>query len=385
MFQNFRAPKIRHFIKSLQNMSALNQNLFEGIRLYQFKKHAELEIALHPRFNCWLGKNGAGKTNALDALHYLCLTKSYFHRTDLLSIQHGQEETSIKGWGQFNEQPFEVLCNLRKNGKKTFSVNEKSLNKLSDHIGWQPVVVIAPQDQMLITETAEERRKWMDSAISQTSPAYLQALVKYNHLLQQRNALLKSQHERKTNQIEDIIWYDELLLEWVKVIEKERAQLVAFMAEQLPLLIQYFSSDHDQCSLALQNNYHPEQYLQQLSSAYQQDWHAERTSIGPHKDDLNFQLGEYPIRKMGSQGQQKTFVLALKLAQLLFIQTYSSKNPLLLLDDIHDKLDAQRLGNLFTWLNENIQGQVVITDTDDDRIPSILAAMNAEHSKILFS
>jgi DNA replication and repair protein RecF len=302
-----------------------------------------------------------------------------------LSIQHGQEETSIKGWGQFNEQPFEVLCNLRKNGKKTFSVNEKSLNKLSDHIGWQPVVVIAPQDQMLITETAEERRKWMDSAISQTSPAYLQALVKYNHLLLQRNALLKSQHERKTNQIEDIIWYDELLLEWVKVIEKERAQFVAFMAEQLPLLIQYFSSDHDQCSLTLQNNYHPEQYLQQLSSAYQQDWHAERTSIGPHKDDLHFQLGEYPIRKMGSQGQQKTFVLALKLAQLLFIQTYSSKNPLLLLDDIHDKLDAQRLGNLFTWLNENIQGQVVITDTDDDRIPSILAAMNAEHSKILFS
>ncbi len=366
-------------------MSVLNQNLFEGIRLYQFKKHAELEIALHPRFNCWLGKNGSGKTNALDALHYLCLTKSYFHHTDLLSIQHHQEESSIKGWGQYNHQTFEVLCNLRRNGKKSFSVNEKSLNKLSDHIGWQPVVVIAPQDQMLITDNAEERRKWMDSAISQTSPNYLQALVKYNHLLQQRNAQLKTQHEKKVKDINEVVWYDELMVEWVEIIEKERAQFVHFIGEKLPHLIQFFSSSQDSATIVLQNNYHSAQYIQQLQLAYPQDWHAERTSLGPHKDDLHFHLGEYPIRKMGSQGQQKTYVLALKLAQLLFIQTYSKKNPLLLLDDIHDKLDAQRLANLFSWLNDHIHGQVVITDTDNDRIPSILAEMNAGHSKILFS
>jgi DNA replication and repair protein RecF len=366
-------------------MSVLNQNLFEGIRLYQFKKHAELEIALHQRFNCWLGKNGSGKTNALDAMHYLCLTKSYFHHTDQLSIQHEKEESSIKGWGSHNQQSFELLCNLRRTGKKTFVLNGQSLQKLADHIGWQPVVVIAPQDQLLITENAEERRKWMDNAISQTSPAYLEALLKYNHLLQQRNALLKSQHERKINQFQEISWYDELLQEWMNIIEKERANFIQFVSFQLPKLIGYFSGDVDQASVVLQNNYVPQQYLEQLASSYQQDWHAERTSIGPHKDDLLFQLDGHLIRKMGSQGQQKTFVLALKLAQLLFVQEFAHKNPLLLLDDIHDKLDAQRLSNLFSWLNDNIHGQVIITDTDSERIPSILASMNAPFSKVYFS
>jgi DNA replication and repair protein RecF len=366
-------------------MSVLNQNLFEGIRLYQFKKHAELEIALHQRFNCWLGKNGSGKTNALDAMHYLCLTKSYFHHTDQLSIQHEKEESSIKGWGSHNQQSFELLCNLRRTGKKTFVLNGQSLQKLADHIVWQPVVVIAPQDQLLITENAEERRKWMDNAISQTSPAYLEALLKYNHLLQQRNALLKSQHERKINQFQEISWYDELLQEWMNIIEKERANFIQFVSFQLPKLIGYFSGDVDQASVVLQNNYVPQQYLEQLASSYQQDWHAERTSIGPHKDDLLFQLDGHLIRKMGSQGQQKTFVLALKLAQLLFVQEFAHKNPLLLLDDIHDKLDAQRLSNLFSWLNDNIHGQVIITDTDSERIPSILASMNAPFSKVYFS
>jgi len=366
-------------------MSVLNQNLFEGIRLYQFKKHAELEIALHQRFNCWLGKNGSGKTNALDAMHYLCLTKSYFHHTDQLSIQHEKEESSIKGWGSHNQQSFELLCNLRRTGKKTFVLNGQSLQKLADHVGWQPVVVIAPQDQLLITENAEERRKWMDNAISQTSPAYLEALLKYNHLLQQRNALLKSQHERKINQFQEISWYDELLQEWMNIIEKERANFIQFVSFQLPKLIGYFSGDVDQASVVLQNNYVPQQYLEQLASSYQQDWHAERTSIGPHKDDLLFQLDGHLIRKMGSQGQQKTFVLALKLAQLLFVQEFAHKNPLLLLDDIHDKLDAQRLSNLFSWLNDNIHGQVIITDTDSERIPSILASMNAPFSKVYFS
>ncbi len=146
-----------------------------------------------------------------------------------------------------------------------------------------------------------------------------------------------------------------------------------------------FSGDVDDASVVLQNNYNPGQYLDQLASTYQNDWHAERTSIGPHKDDLLFQLDGHLIRKMGSQGQQKTFVLALKLAQLLFIKEFAQKNPLLLLDDIHDKLDAQRLSNLFSWLNDNILGQVVITDTDSERIPSILASMNAPFSKIHFS
>ncbi len=366
-------------------MSLLIQNLFEGIRLYQFKKHTELEIELHPRFNCWLGKNGSGKTNALDAMHYLCLTKSYFHHTDLLSIQNEKEESSIKSWGRGQNQNFELLCNLRRNGKKIFSLNSKSLQKLSDHIGWQPVVVIAPQDQSLITENADERRKWMDSAICQTSPTYLEALMKYNHLLQQRNALLKNQHERKGQQWEDIAWYDELMKEWMMVIHQERQNFISFISDKLPSLIRHFSDDSDLTSVVLQSNYNAEKYQDEMKSAYPQDWHSERTSIGPHKDDLIFELHGHLIRKMGSQGQQKTFVLALKLAQLLFIQTHAKKNPLLLLDDIHDKLDAQRLSNLFQWLHTNIHGQVIITDTDFERIPCILAEMNASFTKVLFS
>jgi len=247
------------------------------------------------------------------------------------------------------------------------------------------VVMIAPQDQMLITENPEDRRKWMDNAICQTSPTYLEALIKYNHLLQQRNALLKKQHEKKTQQFQEIAWYDELLLEWVKIIQEERNIFVSFIAEKLPLLTQFFSNNHDKTEIVLQNNYSVTDYLHQMESGYAQDWHAERSSIGPHKDDLLFLLEGNLLRKMGSQGQQKTFVLALKLAQLLFIQTHAQKNPILLLDDIHDKLDELRLSNLFAWLNENIKGQVVITDTDNERIPSILATMKAPFAKTLFS
>jgi DNA replication and repair protein RecF len=358
-------------------MSAPHQKLWEGLRLYQFKKHAEIEIPIGKSFNCWLGQNGCGKTNALDALYYLCMTKSYFHHTDQYTITQGKEECSIKAFGQENELPFEILLTLRKPGKKNIEINGKSIERLSGHIGWQPVVVIAPQDNILITEGAEERRRWWDAAISQTQPAYMQQLMQYNHLLLQRNAYLKNLQGRSIDP-EALSLYDEMMAPLSIEIGMARKFFLESFQPLFQNISQYITESNDAVDLQWTSDTFDQNPIALWKERLDRDRLAERTTAGPHRDDLEFLLNDMPIKKMGSQGQQKSYLIALKLAQMMFTQNITQSHVVLLLDDIHDKLDGARLKRLFQWLKENMKGQVVITDTDPIRIPNMLREMSVE-------
>ncbi len=358
-------------------MSAAHQKQWEGIRLYQFKKHAEMEITIGKSFNCWLGQNGSGKTNALDALYYLCMTKSYFHHTDQFTITQGFDECSIKGWGNGQDLSFEILLTLRKPGKKNIEINGKAIEKLSQHIGWQPVVVIAPQDSTLITEGSEERRRWWDAAISQTQPGYIQHLMQYNHLLLQRNAYLKNLNGRPVDP-ESLSLYNDMMSPISIEIGIARKK---FLEQFLPLfqtISKHITQSNDWVDLQWTSDIYDANPTSIWMERMERDRQAERTTAGIHRDDLEFLLNDMPIKKMGSQGQQKSYLIALKLAQMVITQNITQSNVMLLLDDIHDKLDGHRLNQLFLWLRENMQGQVFITDTDLKRIPEMLRDMSVE-------
>ncbi len=364
-------------------MSVGIQKHWEGLRLFQFKKHLELQIPMGPSFNCWLGKNGSGKTNALDALYYLCMTKSYFHFTDQYTPTQGKEECSVKAWGHQGEQPFEILLTLRRPGKKQIEINGKAIEKLSGHIGWQPIVVIAPQDSILITEGSEERRKWWDAAISQTQTAYLQWLIQYNHLLLQRNAYLKN-NARSFIDPESLLLYDEMMAPLSVQIGEARKQ---FLNDFIPLfqdIYAHVTGQAESVNLVWESDVYTEDILPIWKAKMEKDRLAERTTSGLHKDDLLFELNHMPIKKMGSQGQQKSFLIALKLAQMIYTQQNTQSNVILLLDDIQDKLDGHRLKNLLSWLKKNLKGQVVITDTDTSRIPELLREIEIDPTCHIF-
>jgi DNA replication and repair protein RecF len=362
-------------------MSEITQFPFTGIRLYQFKKHQDLALELGIGFNCWLGNNGSGKTNALDALHYLCLTKSFFHHMDALSIHHDCQEASIKGVGMEKEYPFEILVQLKRGGKKIVKYNEKEWDRLADHIGRHPIVMIAPQDSILITEGSEERRKWMDSMISQVDKDYLNALIKYQHLLTQRNALLKK--KGKSISPEELESYDWLMNEPAKIIHDKRALWINELSVYFDHILSTISQQSDKGSIRYEHDFNQD-FITNRQQSIHKDMALERTTTGPHKDDLDLLLNEFSLKKHGSQGQIKSYLLALKLAQFQMMERKSQKSPLLLMDDIYDRLDAKRVHHLLLWLQQNMQGQVVITDTDIHRIPQHLLELGIQPTIIHF-
>ena len=354
---------------------------FQGLRMYQFKKHKELTLEMGNQFNCWLGANGSGKTNAMDAIHYLCLTKSFFHHTDALSIHHEAPEASIRGWGQAGEYPFEILVQLKRGGKKVVKYNEKEWERLADHIGRHPVVMIAPQDGALITEGSEERRKWMDSMISQVDKEYLQALMRYHHLLSQRNALLKQKGKGASQ--EELESYDWLMKQPAEEIHQKRAEWLNALSVYFSHILNIISVQRDNGSIALVHDFQQD-FITQRESAFTKDIALERTTTGPHKDDIDFILNDYSLKKHGSQGQMKSFLLSLKLAQHQMMEKRGSFTPILMVDDIYDRLDAERVHQLLLWLKNNIQGQVIITDTDITRVPQHLQNLGIEPKIISF-
>ena len=362
-------------------MSEIAHFPFTGIRLYQFKKHLDLTLHLGGGFNCWLGNNGSGKTNALDALHYLCLTKSFFHHIDALAIHHESQEASIKGWGMNQDYPFEILIQLKRGGKKVVKYNEKEYERLADHIGKHPVVMIAPQDSILITEGSEERRKWMDNMISQVDKEYLHALIKYHHLLSQRNALLKQ--KGKATSIEELESYDFLMNEPALLIHQKRTTWINELSVFFEHILTTITQQSDVGTILFEHDFELD-FIAKRQSSIHKDISLERTTTGPHKDDLDFLLNQFSLKKHGSQGQIKSYLLSLKLAQFQMMERKSKKSPLLLLDDIYDRLDSQRVHHLLQWLHENMSGQVIITDTDVHRIPHHLQALGITPTIVQF-
>lgn len=349
-----------------------------GLHVLNFRNHREVEIALCPEVNCFTGPNGTGKTNLLDAVHYLALGKGYFDAVDLHNILHGEELFMVQGRMVTAEGEDTILCSVRKGQRKVLSRNRKEYDRLADHVGRYPVVMITPYDGQLVLEGSEVRRRFLDGLIAQFDKGYLEALIRYNRAIAQRNALLKHMAERGGLPKETFEPWDEQLVEHATAIHAARA---AFMNELVPLLEQHYagiSSGPEQVALEYRSPLSDGGMHELLVRSWDRDRAAQYTTTGIHKDDLVFTLQGQPLKRFGSQGQQKTYLIALKLAQFELTARRSGVQPVLLLDDIFDKIDPQRMRHLLELLSGHRFGQVLITDTDAHRLHAALDGLHLE-------
>jgi DNA replication and repair protein RecF len=343
----------------------------QRLSVINFKNYTEAELAFADGVNVFVGNNGAGKTNLLDAIHYLSLCKSYFNPIDSQQIKQAADFFIITGSFEKNGHADNVACSVKRNQKKQFKRNKKDYQRLADHIGQFPLVMVSPYDISIIIEGSEERRKFIDNVISQTDNAYLDELINYNKVLMNRNALLK--------QIADTGRYDAGLFEVLdeqltasgaRVFEKRKA----FMELFTPIFNQhysYLSGDAEYVELVYDSQLLSDSFKGLLKKNSERDRVMERTLAGIHKDELVFSIHGMPMKKFGSQGQQKSFLIALKLAQYTYLYREKGFKPLLLLDDIFDKLDDLRVTRLMQMISNHDFGQVFITDTDINRVENI--------------
>ncbi len=349
------------------------------LALYCFKNYEELELNFEAPIVCFLGNNGEGKTNLLDAIHYLSFCKSYFNSIDSQNIKHQNDQASITGEFERRDQ-FEIIhCALRKSARKVFKRNHKDYDRLSEHIGLLPSVIITPYDIELILEGSEIRRKFIDSTISQYSSVYLEHLVQYNQALLQRNNLLKTWGKNGGYNADIIEPWNARLAYHGEFIHTERKK---FFEEFTPLFSEVYESisgGKEVVELDFNSDLNDNKFEDLLLRYIEKDRILERTNTGPHKDDIEFMMANLPLKKFASQGQQKSFLISLKLAQYILLKKHSGTCPILLLDDLYDKVDEGRVSNLLNWLIKNHHGQIFITDTHLDRIPKILKELSATY------
>jgi DNA replication and repair protein RecF len=343
----------------------------KNITLLNFKNYSDADLRFSKTVNAFVGNNGAGKTNLLDAIHYLCLCKSYFNPIDSQQIKTAEDLFLIQGDFDRQEKNEKITCGLKKNQKKQFKRNKKEYDKLADHIGLFPLVMISPYDVTIIMDGSEERRRFMDNVISQTDARYLDELISYNRHLLNRNALLKQiAVTRRYDPTLLEIFDEQLVSSGQKIFEKRKL----FMLDYIQLFDKYYkylTTDAEQVSLTYQSQLNDTAFEILLQQSVEKDKVLERTTTGIHKDDLIFSIGEMPLKKFGSQGQQKSFLIALKLAQYAYVEKYKGFKPLLLLDDIFDKLDEHRMHKLMEMVSHHDFGQIFITDTGKERVLNI--------------
>lgn len=313
------------------------------------------------------GKNGAGKTSLLDAIHYLCFTKSYFTR-DTINVQQQKSGFRIEGHFERQDKPEKAVCILRETGKKEFSVDDQLYDKFSQHIGHYPCVIIAPDDAQLITGGSEERRKFLDSLLSQIDPGYLQHLITYTRVLQQRNSLLKAFAEgiQKDYSLLDVL--DEQLIKPGEYIFDKRKEFLVSFLPQTKHLYQEIAKQPEDINLYYESELLQVGFQELIRATRQKDSYAQRTTSGIHRDDLEINLGTQLFKNIGSQGQRKSLLFALKLAEMEVLKKEKHFPPLLLLDDVFEKLDEDRIGNLLQKVCVENEGQVFITDTNEERL-----------------
>eukprot|EP01136_Pigoraptor_vietnamica_P022290 Opistho-1_new@73246 len=350
----------------------------KNITLLNFKNYASAELKFAKTVNVFVGNNGAGKTNLLDAIHYLCLCKSYFNPIDSQQIKANEDLFLLQGDFDRSEKNEKITCGLKRNQKKQFKRNKKEYDKLADHIGLFPVVMISPYDVNLVMDGSEERRKFIDNVISQTDSKYLDELIVYNRHLQNRNALLKQVAATRKLDVTLLQILDEqLIISGNRIFEKRKQ----FLKEFIPLFNQhytYITSSAEVVSLTYQSQLNDERFEELLNRSIEKDRILERTTTGIHKDELLFAIGDMPLKKFGSQGQQKSFLIALKLAQYSYLQQYKTFKPLLLLDDIFDKLDDLRVHKLMEMVSHHDFGQIFITDTGKERVLSVFKEIKVD-------
>ncbi|MCQ6959970.1 DNA replication/repair protein RecF [Mucilaginibacter aquariorum] len=349
----------------LQQLSFLN-----------FKNYAEAEISLSEGVNAFVGNNGAGKTNLLDAVHYLSLCKSYFNPIDSQQIKQGADFFMINGVFEKNGNKEVVACGVKRNQKKQFKRNKKDYQRLADHIGLLPLVMISPYDISIIIEGSEERRKFIDNVISQTDHNYLDELIAYNKVLTNRNALLRQIADTGRYDPELLAVFDEQLIASGTRIFQKRRNFMEIFTGIFNKHYQFISEDAEQVELIYESQLLQDEFAGLLKKSMERDRVLERTTTGIHKDDLQFNIHGMPMKKFGSQGQQKSFLIALKLAQYTFLTQKNGFKPLLLLDDIFDKLDDNRVTKLMQMVSNNDFGQVFITDTSMSRVEGVFEKIN---------
>ena len=350
----------------------------ESISLINFKNFSERSFSFDQKINCLVGNNGVGKTNVLDAIYYLSNTKGYFNAIASQNIKHESDFFVLDGVYRKENREEHIHCSLKKGHKKVVKRNGKEYEKLSDHFGLIPLVIISPSDTNLISEGSEFRRKFMDMIISMNDREYFQDLILYNKTISQRNSLLKYFAANFTFDRDNLDIYDDQLSAFgVRIFEKRKA----FVKEFTPIfnkrynhIIEKSAADNlkEEVSFSYKTQLEDTDYKTMLQLHLERDKMLQYSSAGIHKDDLLFQINNHPVKKIGSQGQQKSFLIALKLAQFDFITKKSNIKPILLLDDIFDKLDDQRVGQLLHLVNDDSFGQLFITDTHDMRTEALI-------------
>ncbi|MDO5523818.1 MAG: DNA replication/repair protein RecF [Bacteroidia bacterium] len=348
--------------------------ILKHLSIINYKNLAQVELELSPKINCFVGNNGMGKTNLLDAVYYLSFCRSYTNPIDSQIINHHADVCMIQGQYETENGNEEIYCGLRRRQKKQFKRNKKEYEKLSDHIGFIPLVMISPADIEIIQGGSEERRKFMDMAVSQFNKEYMQALIRYNNALQQRNALLKMDD----NQIDFTLlelWEDRMVEDGERIFEKRKA----FVEEFTPIFSEFYRK------ISLSNESVTFDYVSQLSErdfagrlreTRRRDIAIGHTTTGIHRDELEMLLDGFPIKKVGSQGQNKTYFVSLKLAQFHYLLKTGKRTPILLLDDIFDRLDANRVEEIVKLVSGNEFGQIFISDTNRESFDKILERLN---------
>lgn len=341
------------------------------LSVVNFKNISQADLAFAEKVNCFLGNNGAGKTTLLDAIYYLAFCKSCFNPIDSQNIKQGEGFFVIDGAFSIDNHKESVFCGLKHNEKKRFKRNQKEYERLADHIGVIPLVMIAPADTALIREGSDVRRKFMDGIIAQYDRSYLDSLTQYNRTLAQRNALLKHQWIEGKFDTTSLEVFDEQLHAFGTDIHKKRLE---FLNDYLPIFSGFYkliSGGAEQVNIAYESQLNQQELLNLLTEHRKRDYRAQYTTQGIHKDDLEFKIGDYPLKKFGSQGQKKSFVTALRLAQFDFLKDLKQTKPILLLDDIFDKLDDLRVAALMKLVSEDHFGQIFITDANLHRVPDL--------------
>lgn len=351
----------------------------KNISLFNYKNFSEVNFEFDAKINCLVGKNGIGKTNVLDAIYHLSYGKSYFNPLAVQNIKHGEEFFVIDGAFEKNDRIEQIVCSLKKNQKKILKRNGKQYDKFSDHIGFIPLVIISPADRDLIIEGSETRRKFIDSVISQLDANYLQQLIQYQRILNQRNALLKYFALNHVFENDTLSIYNEQLNALGQVIFLKRQEFLVDFIPIFNLHHQAITGSAETVQLVYESQLSHKDLLTLLTENINRDRALHYTSVGIHKDDLSFEIDHFPIKKFGSQGQQKSFLIALKLAQFEFVKKQSGQKPILLFDDIFDKLDKTRVGKIIEMVNNDTFGQLFISDTHSDRTESIVKSTHQSY------
>ena len=352
--------------------------ILKKIALFNYKNFSDINFEFNPKINCFVGKNGIGKTNVLDAIYHLANGKSYFNPLSIQNIKHECDFFVIDGIFEKQNRSEQIVCSLKRGQKKILKRNGKAYDRFSDHIGFVPLVIISPSDQDLIIEGSETRRRFMDSVIAQSDNLYLQNLIKYQKIVSQRNALLKYFALNRVFETDTLEIYNEQLTDFGQQIFEVRKTFIADFEPIFNKHYQTISDNKEAVSLDYQSSLLNQNFLEQLRESINKDRILQYTSVGVHRDDLIFEIGHYPIKKFGSQGQQKTFLIALKLAQFEFLKAKSGEKPIVLFDDVFDKLDANRVQKIVEMVNDDTFGQLFMTDTQPERTENILKTTNQE-------